>query len=48
MVRDVFNKVLFQYPVALVLGWCCFFGGIITDSPMSVKLLLLSAARVLP
>ena len=49
MAKYVFNKVNSIYPVALVLvGWCFFIGGVITVSPMSLKLFLLSVARVLP
>ena len=49
MAKYVFNEAKHLHPVALVYaGWCFFIGGTITASPMSLKLLLLAAARVLP
>jgi hypothetical protein len=49
MAKNVFNEVKHIYPVALeCFGWCCFVVGTIMDNPISTKLILLSAARVLP
>lgn len=49
MAKNVFNEVKHIYPVALeCFGWCCFVVGTIMDNPISMKLILLSAARVLP
>jgi|MudIll2142460700_1097286.scaffolds.fasta_scaffold681637_1 hypothetical protein len=49
MVKKVFNKVKHICPVALDLaGWCCFAIGTIIADPISAKVILLSAARVLP
>ena len=49
MAKNVFNEVNFIYPVALeFFAWCCFVLGTITDNPVSIKLILLSVARVLP
>jgi len=47
MVKKLFTKVSY-WPVALFLvEWCCFIAGVIL-SPMYLKLMLLTAARVLP
>ena len=48
MVKKVFSKVKLIHPVALVcLGWFAFVAGIFAQ-PLGWKLVLLSAARVLP
>ncbi len=48
MGRKVQNKVKLIYPVSLVvLGWLAFVFGFIVH-PLILKLMLLSAARVLP
>ncbi len=48
MVKDVFNKIESHHPVALAfIGWLAFVLGQIV-SPIGLKLMLLSAARVLP
>ncbi|MGD0918365.1 MAG: hypothetical protein ABSB22_18090 [Thermodesulfobacteriota bacterium] len=49
MAKNVFNKVKHICPVALEFaGWCCFVIGTIIADPVSAKVILLSAARVLP
>lgn len=48
MVKNVFNKVNQVHPVALaVIGWLAFVLGLVVE-PISLKLMLMSAARVLP
>jgi hypothetical protein len=48
MVNYVFGKAASAAPVALtVVGWISFAAGVLLDSPF-VRLILLSAARVLP
>jgi hypothetical protein len=48
MVKNVFFSLTQCHPVALVtLGWAAFILGLIVN-PISIKLVLLSAARVLP
>lgn len=49
MVKNVFNKTKLTCPVALaILGWLAFFSGLFVVKPIGLKLMLLSAARVLP
>ncbi len=48
MVKNVFFRMTQNHPVALAMfGWLAFVLGLIVD-PISLKLVLLSAARVLP
>ena len=48
MGKNVFNKIKSICPVALeILGWLAFVAGLIVK-PIGLKLMLLSAARVLP
>ena len=48
MVKNVFFRMTKSHPVALVIfGWLAFVLGLIVN-PISLKLVLLSAARVLP
>jgi len=48
MVKNVFNRMTQVHPVALaIIGWLAFVVGLIVN-PISLKLMLLSAARVLP
>ena len=48
MVKHVFNKFESNNPVALAMvGWLAFVVGQIV-SPIGLKLMLMSAARVLP
>ena len=48
MAKHVFNKITRVHPVALaILGWLAFGAGQVVDS-IGLKLVLLSAARVLP
>ena len=48
MVKNVFNKIESNHPVALaVVGWLAFVLGQIVN-PIGLKLMLVSAARVLP
>ena len=48
MVKHVFNKTRSTCPVTLaILGWLAFFSGLFVKS-IGPKLMLLSAARVLP
>ena len=48
MAKNVFSKISVFYPVALVfLSWLAFVLGHIV-SPIALRLLLSSAARVLP
>jgi len=47
MVKNVFSKMKSVRPVALaILGWLAFVSGLIVK-PIGLKLMLLSAARVL-
>jgi len=49
MVKNVFNGKALSLPVALVLvGWLTFICGVYVIEPIWLKLVLLSAARVLP
>lgn len=50
MVKYVSNKIMKRVnPVALaILGWLCFICGAVLELPITLKLLLMSAARVLP
>ena len=48
MVKHVFFRMTHVHPVALaILGWLAFVVGLIVE-PIGLKLMLLSAARVLP
>jgi len=48
MAKNVFFRMTCSHPVALaILGWLAFVLGLIVN-PISLKLVLLSAARVLP
>jgi len=48
MVKNVFFRMRYVHPVALaILGWLTFVVGLIVE-PIGLKLMLLSAARVLP
>ena len=48
MVKNVFFRMTQSHPVALaIIGWLAFVLGLIVN-PISLKLVLLSAARVLP
>jgi hypothetical protein len=48
MTKNVFNKIESNHPVALaVISWLAFVLGQIAN-PISLKIMLLSAARVLP
>jgi hypothetical protein len=48
MVKNVFNKIESNHPVALaIVGWLAFVLGQIVN-PIGLKLVLMSAARVLP
>lgn len=48
MVKNVFFRMTQSHPVALAFfGWLVFVIGLIVN-PISLKLVLLSAARVLP
>lgn len=48
MVKDVFCGMTQSHPVALaIFGWLAFVLGLIVN-PISLTLVLLSAARVLP
>ena len=48
MVKHVFNKLKSFNPVALaIFGWLAFALGLVVQ-PIGLKLVLLSAARVLP
>jgi len=48
MVKNVFFRMTQSHPVALaIFGWLAFVLGLIVN-PISLKLALLSAARVLP
>jgi len=48
MVKNVFNKIEATHPVALaIVGWLAFVVGQIVH-PIGLKLMLMSAARVLP
>jgi hypothetical protein len=48
MVKHVFNKIESIHPVALaIVGWLTFVFGQVVQ-PICLKLMLLSAARVLP
>jgi hypothetical protein len=48
MVKSVFCRMNHNHPVALAIcGWLAFVLGQIVD-PIGLKLVLLSAARVLP
>ena len=48
MVKHVFFRMNHVHPVALaILGWLAFVLGLIVE-PIGLKLMLLSAARVLP
>jgi hypothetical protein len=49
MVKCVFFKVNSCHPDALaILGWLAFVLGVYVVEPMGLRLILLSAARVLP
>ena len=49
MVKYVFNRVKCCMPAALVMiGWLSFLLGVCMDAPSSLKVMLLSVARVLP
>jgi hypothetical protein len=49
MVKYVFDKMNSLRPVALaILGWLAFVFGVSIVDPVWLKLILLSAARVLP
>jgi len=49
MVKNVFNGKTLLFPVALVLvDWLTFICGVHVIEPIWLKLVLLSAARVLP
>ena len=49
MVKNVLNGKALLFPVALVLvSWLTFIGGVYVVDPIWLKLVLLSAARVLP
>lgn len=48
MVKNVYNKIESDHPVALaIVGWLAFVLGQIVN-PIGLKLILMSAARVLP
>jgi hypothetical protein len=48
MVKNVFNRMTQVHPVALaIIGWLAFIAGLIVK-PIGLKLMFLSAARVLP
>lgn len=48
MVKNVFFRMTHAHPVALcILGWLAFVPGSIVK-PISLKVMLLSVARVLP
>jgi hypothetical protein len=48
MVMNVYFRMTKNHPVTLaIVGWLVFFVGVIVDSTF-LKLILLSAARVLP
>ena len=48
MVKDVFNKLESFNSVALaIIGWAAFVLGLVVQ-PIGLKVMLLSAARVLP
>lgn len=49
MVKNVFVKVKSNHPDALaILGWLAFVACVTVGLPIWLKLILLSAARVLP
>jgi hypothetical protein len=49
MVKQVFSSLINNHPAALaILGWLAFVCGVLFQIPISFRLLLLSAARVLP
>ena len=49
MVKRVQNSLMNFYSVSLVIiGWVAFAFGIYIDGPIGLKLVLLTAARVLP
>jgi len=49
MVKNVFSGVIRNHPAALaILGWVAFVSGVVLPVPSVVKLMLLSAAGVLP
>ena len=48
MVKHVFNKLKSFNPVALaIIGWSAFVVGLVVN-PIGLKVMLFSAARVLP
>jgi len=48
MVKNVFFRMTDVHPVALaIIGWLVFVTGLVVN-PIGLKLVLLSAARVLP
>jgi len=49
MVENVFDRKTLLFPVALVLvSWLTFICGVYVIEPIWLKLVLLTAARVLP
>jgi hypothetical protein len=49
MVKNVFSLVRFISPTALtIFGWLAFAAGLWVVEPFVLKLVLMSAARVLP
>lgn len=48
MVKNVLNRITHVHPVSLaILGWLAFVISLIVE-PIGFKLMLMSAARVLP
>ena len=48
MVKNVFFRITYVHPVALpIIGWLAFIVGLIVE-PISLKIMCLSVARVLP
>lgn len=46
MVKEIVARVSSR--VLIVVGWVCFVVGAVVPEPLSLKLVLLGAARVLP
>jgi|GEM_PF-1488986 len=49
MIKNVYGSMFKKHPAALaIVGWLAFVFGIVAQDSMTLRLLLLSAARVLP